>query len=67
MACRSQHHLEREGYAVAAANPTRHAVFALSHLTEAAVIKMLPWVPLARLNGKTRSRVHHDAEDRTDF
>jgi hypothetical protein len=67
MACRPQHHLQREGHEVAAANPARHAVYALSHLTEAAVYRVLPWVPLARFDGKTRSQVHHDAEDRTDF
>jgi hypothetical protein len=67
MACRPQHHLQKEGRAVAAANLARHAVYALSHLTEAAINNMLPSVSLARFNGKTRSQVHHDAEDRTDY
>jgi hypothetical protein len=67
MACLPQHHLQREGRAVAAADSARHAVYALSHLTEVAVNMVLSWVPLARFNGKPRSQVHHDAEDRTDF
>ena len=67
MACPPQHHLEREGRAVAAADSARHAMYALSHLAEAAVNMVLSGVPLARFNGKTRSHVHHDAEDRTDF
>jgi hypothetical protein len=67
MARLPQHHLRRKERAVAAADPARHAVFALSRLTEAAVNKVLPWVPFARFDGKTRSQVHHDAEDRTNF
>ena len=42
MDCRPQHHLQKEGRAVAAANLARHAVYALSHLTEAAINNMLP-------------------------
>jgi hypothetical protein len=67
MACLPQHHLQRKGRAVAAADSARPAVYALSPPTDAAINMVLSWVALARFNGKTRSQVHHDAEDRTDF